>query len=204
MADDTNTLRFPPLSAILGDSAAQSEPTDEPEAPKKHIRKQSRETKKTPFPPRKAPTLEEPKDANAVKPKQTKSRNGTSYTHAHIHTLHFTRTNSRTRAHVPAHERRPHRSGTIFQFCFAAFAQNKYIYPKTHARMHAYTRTNPPSIALLIYDIDRMFDVQSKAIEMRRREARLPELRQTRRPMRWLQEGIPVAGIWQFRCQGQH
>lgn len=87
MADDNITLRFPPLSAILGDSAGQSEPTDEPEIPKKHIRKQSRETKKTPFPPRKAPTLEEPKDANAVKPKQTKSRNGIS-THTHTPATH--------------------------------------------------------------------------------------------------------------------
>jgi hypothetical protein len=87
-------LPFPSPSAILGD-AVSANPTDrDGEVPKKHIRKQSRETKKEPLPPRKAPTLDDPsKDASAVKPKQTKSRNGKSshpstlciHTHHRIH-----------------------------------------------------------------------------------------------------------------------
>lgn len=124
MADD---LRFPPLSAILGDSAVQSESAVEPDTPKKHVRKQSRETKKTPFPPRKAPTLEEPKDANAVKPKQTKSRNGTStHTNARITPAHA-HTNMPASCINMSASRRFHSAPTLFSFPFFVH-QLTYIY----------------------------------------------------------------------------
>ncbi|KJX95375.1 C6 finger domain protein [Zymoseptoria brevis] len=67
-------LPFPSPSAILGDNAPSDSADREPEPPKKHVRKQSRETKKEPLPPRKAPALDDP--SKDVKPKQTKSRNG--------------------------------------------------------------------------------------------------------------------------------
>lgn len=78
-------LPFPSPSAILGDNAPSDSADREPEPPKKHVRKQSRETKKEPLPPRKAPALDDP--SKDVKPKQTKSRNGTS-SHLFVLTRH--------------------------------------------------------------------------------------------------------------------
>lgn len=168
MDNDEHTLRFPPLSAILGDSAGQNEPTDEPDTPKKHIRKQSRETKKTPFPPRKAPTLEEPKDA--PKPKQTKSRNGIS-TRTHIHT------HTHTHIYTPA------------PCCLRCSSLHNFLTPSTHT--HPYTNDRPR--ALLIQGVNRMFNLQGEASKMWRGEARMPELCKERRDMRRIQEGVPVA-----------
>lgn len=180
--DDDNTLRFPPLSAILGESAGQNnEPTDEPDTPKKHIRKQSRETKKTAFPPRKAPTLEEPKDV--VKPKQTKSRNGIStrmHTHTHTHTLTL---------HIYVSTLRR----------FPLFFMHTFLTP-IHIHTHAHHRPR----ALLIQVVNRMFNLQGEASKMWRGEARLSELCKERRDMWWIQEGVSMERVWQLRSQGEH
>lgn len=49
-----------------------------------------------------------------------------------------------------------------------------------------------------------MFDLQSEASEMRRGEARLPELCKERGDMWRIQEGVPVARVWQLRGQGEY